>query len=165
MKKTELKFFIKKILKEIYKRQLNEWTSGELDDYQIELEKPITGISNEGDIVIVDVKIDYELSSGSPERGQFGPAYKASQAEGPEVQLGTITITGVKVFDSQSHQIKAEIDDIKTLTPDQKNVIEQEVNVHIDAHEDAIKDEILDKNPDSGDSGDSGGDDDYFEDR
>jgi hypothetical protein len=162
MKKNQLKILIKTILREICETHLNEWSSGNLPEYQIELDNVVLpGISEEKDGLIISVNIDYQYDEGSSERGQFGPSHKSTQASGAEVEIKKVSIVSVKVVDEQGKP-KSEIDNVQMLTPDQKRTIEKSVNDYVDTHEDDISNEILDK---QGDNLSSAEEDNYFDDR
>lgn len=160
MKKSQLKPLIKEVLKQLQKRKLNEST-GTLDDYEIEFENlVIPGISNDGDVVTVEININYEATPDVPERGMFGPPENASPAEAGDFSIidWDINLITVQPENGQSTQIN----NFRQFTPEQWISIKTAVNGYIEENEEKIASNVLDT---KGDNISEPEEPDYFEDR
>jgi hypothetical protein len=142
MKSSKLKPLIKNILREIYKKKLQE-SSGTLYEFEIEFENlVIPGISTQNDLVYVDVNIEYEATSDIPARGMFGPPENSSPAESGDFSITDHSIGGVKVLTNGQGQPKDL--DIRQLSPQQQQIVQKAVSDYLDNNEDEIQDKVLD---------------------
>jgi hypothetical protein len=165
MKKSQLKPLIKTVLREMYKKQLNEWSSGTMDDYEIEFDSlVIPGLTTDTDSVMVTISIEYEAQPGVEAKGIFGPPENSSPEERAEVNLldwdfQLLTIT------SEQGQSK-EIDNFRSLAPEQFEELKKAVNDYVQTNKDKIEEQILEKEGDvDPDYDEPDREDDYFEDR
>ncbi len=163
MKKSQLKPLIKTVLREMYKKQLNEWSSGTMDDYEIEFDSlVIPGLTTDTDAVMVTISIEYEAQPGVEAKGMFGPPENSSPAEGAEANMTDWDFQLLTITPEQGQS--KEIDNFRTLTPEQFEVLKKAVNNYVETNRGKIEDQILEKEgsaePDYPDH-----DDDYFEDR
>lgn len=143
MKKDKLKLLIKTILKEHYKRTLNESSSGTLEDYEIELENlVIPNVTINTDVIIVVINLEYETSGGHAETGQFGPPGHAMQAEDEEIDIRDYDIITIKITAENGKSVEIEP---AVFELEQLKMIKHRVNDYLDKNEDSIKQMILNK--------------------
>lgn len=151
MKESELKPLVKQILREMFKKQLNEWSSDTMDDYDIEFEHlVIPGLSTETDSVIVTVSLSYEANPGSSARGLSGPPEHSEPGEDAEVHLLDWDFSHVTINPQEGQPKK--IDDFKSINKEQFELLKKSVNDYISANKDVIEGQILEKIGDVDDS-------------
>lgn len=146
MTSKQLRKIVRECIRETIAEQrlLREWISGTLEDYEIEFETlVIPGISTPTDYVVITVALDYEANPGSPARGMSGPPDRSSPAEGAEVNLTDWDFMSVTVRPEQGEP--KVIDDFKTVTREQFNVMKKAVNEYISLNKSKIEEQILDK--------------------
>jgi len=165
VKKSQLKPLIKTVLREIYKKQLNEWSSGIEENYEIEFDSlVIPGLTTENDAVTVTINIEYEGQPGTPARGMFGPPENSSPAESDELNILDWDFVLLTITPEQGQP--KEIDNFQTLSKEQFMVLKKAVNDYIEINEDKIEGEILKKLGNiEPDYPEPDREDDYFEDR
>lgn len=143
MTKEQIKPLIKKILKEYYRKTLNESSSGTLEDYEIELENlVIPGVTIDTDVITVTINLEYEVSDGYDELGQFGSHERAVPAEDGEVDLHNYDISSIKVTAINGKSVDIDSD---AFEPAHLQMIKIQVNDYLDKNEDSIKQMILNK--------------------
>ena len=144
MKKSQLKPLIKTVLREMYKKQLNEWSTGTFDDYEIEFDSLIIpGVSTETDSVIVTINIDYEGQAGVEAKGLGGPPENSSPSENDEVNIIDWDFSSVLIVPEQGQQ--KQIDNVQTLSKEQFEVLKKAVNDYIKVNNNKIESVIIDK--------------------
>jgi len=146
MTPEQLRKIVRECIRETIAEQglLREWTSGTLENYEIEFETlVIPGISTPTDSVVIAVALDYEANPGSPARGMSGPPDRSSPAEGAEVNLLDWDFMFVTVTSEQGEE--KVIDDFKTVTREQFTVMKKAVNDYISLNKAQIEEQILDK--------------------
>ncbi len=144
MKTEQLKPLIKRVLREMFKRQLNEWSSGTVDDYEIEFETLILpGLTTESDGVIVEINFDYEAQPGTEAKGMFGPPENSSPAESADVSILDWDFQLLTITPEQGQP--KQIDNFQTLSKDQFEILKKAVNNYIQTNKDKIEGEILEK--------------------
>jgi len=165
MKKSQLKPLIKTVLREMYKKQLNEWSTGTEEDYEIEFDSlVIPGLTTDMDAVSVKINIDYEGQAGTPARGMFGPPEHSSPAEPDELNILDWDFVLLTITPEQGPS--KEIDNFQTLSKEQFMVLKKAVNDYIETNKDKIEGEILEKLGNiEPDYPEPDREDDYFEDR
>ncbi len=165
MKKSKLKPLIKTVLREMYKKQLNEWSSGTEEDYEIEFDSlVIPGLTTDTDAVMVTINIEYEAQPGVEAKGMFGPPENSSPAEGAEVNVTDWDFQLLTITPEQGQP--REIDNFQSLSREQFEILKKAVNNYVEANRDKIEDQILEKEGSAEpDYPEPDHDDDYFEDR
>jgi hypothetical protein len=163
MKTNKLKPLIKTVLKEMYKKQLNEASSGTFDDYEIEFDSlVIPGLTTDADGVIVTVSFEYDSQPGTEAKGMFGPPEKSSPAESSEVNLIDWDFVSVTITSEQGQH--KEINNFSKLSREQFETLKTAVNDYIQTNKDKIEDEILEKEGNN-DQDFPDTEDNYFEDK
>ena len=165
IKKSQLKPLIKTVLREMYKKQLNEWSSGTMDDYEIEFETlVIPGLTTDTDSVMVTINIEYEANPGVEAKGMSGPPENSSPAEPDELNILDWDFVLLTITPEQGQP--KEIDNFQTLSKEQFMVLKKAVNDYIETNKDKIEGEILEKLGNiEPDYPEPDREDDYFEDR
>lgn len=127
MKESELKPLVKQVLREMFKKQLNEWISDEMENYEIVFEPlVIPGLSTETDTVTVVLSLSYD-------------------AEGDEVHLLDWDFMFVKITPEQGEEKIIDDFSSKSVTPEQFKLLKKAVNDYISANKDVIEGDISDK--------------------
>jgi len=165
MKKSQLKPLIKTVLREMYKKQLNEWSSGTVEDHEIEFESlVIPGLTTDTDSVMVTVNIEYEAQPGVEAKGMFGPPENSSPAEGAEANITDWDFVLLTITPEQGQP--KEIDNFRSLSEEQFNVLKKAVNDYIETNREKLEGDIIEKlDNEEPDYDEPDREDDYFEDR
>ena len=165
MRKDKLKPLIKTVLREMYKKQLNEWSSGTMEDYEIEFESlVIPGLTTDAEAVTVTVSLEYEAQAGVEAKGMFGPPENSSPAEGAEVNLLDWDFQLLTITPEQGQS--KEIDNFRSLAPEQFEALKKAVNDYIQTNKEKIEGQILEKEGSvEPDYPEPDREDNYFEDR
>lgn len=144
MKKNKLKPLIKTVLREMYKKQLNEWSTGTFDDYEIDLGSlVIPGLTTDSDSIIVNINIEYEGQAGVSAKGMGGPPENSSPAENSEMNILDWDFSSLLIVSEDGQQ--KQIDDLQTISKEQFEMLKKSVNDYIKINSEKIEEEIAEK--------------------
>jgi hypothetical protein len=137
MKKYQAKALIKEIIKEIYHGRRNMPSSGEYEDYEIELDGiTIPGIIQPTDSVVVNVTIEYSASPGHEATGMFGPPENSEPGESASIDELDYWVVGMTV--NGETEINPD-----SLQPQYQEIIKKAVSAHMSQNQRKIDDMIL----------------------
>lgn len=109
------------------------------NDYVIEVDNLIIpNISNENDKIEISMDVNYNIDNSHEERGQFNSPENSKQGEGKSIEI--VNAIPITVTVNGSEQL------IKSLLPEQIDVIKDYVENYLIENESNIKEKILNTN-------------------
>lgn len=142
MRIIKLKTLLKEALKDQH-RILKEWTSGVFENFSIDLDDLVVpGLTQDTDVITVEINISYESDPGFPSTGMWGPPENSEQGEGPSIDINDWEIIMITIQPEVGEP--RQIEDFKTLSPEHWNIIKNAVSSYMSKNERRIEDRIMD---------------------